>query len=73
MADVGTKKGEKVDYAILNNESPRMLIECKAIGAAWTPKTLPNFIVTSRLPSPNWPHSPMGLTTAFTLISTEPT
>ena len=32
-ADVGTKKGEKVDYAILNNESPRMLIECKAIGA----------------------------------------
>ncbi len=29
-ADVGTKKGEKVDYAIFKNEKPVMLIECKA-------------------------------------------
>lgn len=29
-ADVGIKKGEKVDYAILENGSPLMLIECKS-------------------------------------------
>ena len=27
--DVGIKKGEKVDYAILINGSPEILIECK--------------------------------------------
>lgn len=31
-ADVGTKKGEKVDYAILRDGVPIMLIECKPIG-----------------------------------------
>jgi len=31
-ADVGVKKGEKVDYAILNNGDPTILIECKWIG-----------------------------------------
>ena len=30
-ADVGIKKGEKVDYAILSNGEPVMLIECKAV------------------------------------------
>lgn len=29
-ADVGIKKGEKVDYAILDNEKPSILIECKS-------------------------------------------
>lgn len=29
-ADVGIKKGEKVDYAILENEKPIILIECKS-------------------------------------------
>lgn len=29
-ADVGTKKGEKVDYAILKDGKPIMLIECKS-------------------------------------------
>ncbi|MEG2839409.1 MAG: type I restriction endonuclease [Lachnospiraceae bacterium] len=29
-ADVGIKKGEKVDYAILNNGDPLLLIECKS-------------------------------------------
>lgn len=33
-ADVGTKKGEKVDYAILLNGEPVMLVECKKAGAA---------------------------------------
>ena len=28
-ADVGVKKGEKVDYAILLNGTPEILIECK--------------------------------------------
>ena len=32
-ADVGTKKGEKVDYAIFKNGKPIMLIECKSIDA----------------------------------------
>ena len=27
--DIGTKKGEKVDYAILKNETPVIIIECK--------------------------------------------
>ena len=31
-ADVGTKKGEKVDYAIVSNGSPIMLFECKCYG-----------------------------------------
>jgi hypothetical protein len=30
-ADVGIKKGEKVDYAILNKNEPVILIECKSI------------------------------------------
>lgn len=29
-ADAGSKKGEKVDYALVNNNEVRMLIECKA-------------------------------------------
>ena len=29
-ADVGIKKGEKVDYAILENGDPSILIECKS-------------------------------------------
>lgn len=32
IADVGTKKGEKVDYAILQNGQPVMLFECKVCG-----------------------------------------
>ena len=31
-ADVGIKKGEKVDYAILFNDEPQILIECKWCG-----------------------------------------
>lgn len=32
-ADIGTKKGEKVDYAILKDDKPIMLFECKWHGA----------------------------------------
>lgn len=32
IADVGTKKGEKVDYAILKDGKPIMLFECKICG-----------------------------------------
>lgn len=32
IADVGTKKGEKVDYAILRHGKPIMLFECKRSG-----------------------------------------
>jgi len=32
-ADFGTKKGEKVDYAIFKDEKPVILIECKTIDA----------------------------------------
>jgi len=32
VADVGTKKGEKVDYAILQDGKPIMLFECKKCG-----------------------------------------
>lgn len=32
VADVGTKKGEKVDYAILQNNKPVILFECKCCG-----------------------------------------
>jgi len=31
-ADIGTKKGEKVDYAILQNNEPIIIIECKHWG-----------------------------------------
>ena len=33
IADVGTKKGEKVDYAILKNGKPIILFECKWCGS----------------------------------------
>ena len=33
-ADVGTKKGEKVDYAILQDDMPVILFECKRYGTA---------------------------------------
>ncbi|MCE0733504.1 type I restriction enzyme HsdR N-terminal domain-containing protein [Halomonas sp. G15] len=32
-ADVGTKKGEKVDYAIRTNDTLSILVECKPVGA----------------------------------------
>lgn len=32
ICDIGTKKGEKIDYAILKNGEIQMLIECKKIG-----------------------------------------
>lgn len=32
VADVGIKKGEKVDYAILQDGQPIILVECKSIG-----------------------------------------
>lgn len=32
VADIGTKKGEKVDYAILRDGDPIMLFECKKCG-----------------------------------------
>lgn len=35
-ADVGVKKGEKVDYAILINGNPEILIECKWCGETLT-------------------------------------
>ncbi|KIH71824.1 type I restriction endonuclease [Salinicoccus roseus] len=35
-ADVGIKKGEKVDYAIIDNEEPTILIECKSVNEKLT-------------------------------------
>jgi len=32
VCDVGTKKGEKIDYAILKNGDVQILVECKKIG-----------------------------------------
>ena len=34
VADVGVKKGEKVDYAILMDGEPIIIIECKAVGTS---------------------------------------
>lgn len=31
-ADIGVKKGEKVDYALMKNGKPIILIECKSVG-----------------------------------------
>ena len=35
-ADVGTKKGEKIDYAIVKDGEVQILIEAKAVGAPLT-------------------------------------
>ncbi|MCK6762316.1 type I restriction endonuclease [Enterobacter bugandensis] len=32
VCDIGTKKGEKIDYAIIKNNDVQILIECKKIG-----------------------------------------
>jgi hypothetical protein len=36
IADIGTKKGEKVDYAILKEGAPIMIFECKKSGGDLT-------------------------------------
>lgn len=36
-ADVGVKKGEKVDYAIIENNEPIIIIECKTLGSEIKP------------------------------------
>ncbi|WP_420827902.1 type I restriction endonuclease [Macrococcus brunensis] len=36
IADVGIKKGEKVDYAIMENNEPVILIECKSVNEQLT-------------------------------------
>jgi hypothetical protein len=33
-ADVGVKKGEKVDYAIMGSGKPKLIIECKKVGSS---------------------------------------
>ncbi len=33
-ADVGTKRGEKVDYALIHNGKPAILVECKTHGSS---------------------------------------
>ncbi len=33
VADVGTKKGEKVDYVIMREGKPSLIIECKPVGS----------------------------------------
>lgn len=37
VADIGTKKGEKVDYAILKNGKPIIIFECKKCGVDLSP------------------------------------
>ncbi|MCL6272181.1 type I restriction enzyme HsdR N-terminal domain-containing protein [Sansalvadorimonas sp. 2012CJ34-2] len=37
-ADTGTKKGEKVDYALIKDDEVQILIECKKYGEKLTPK-----------------------------------
>src|SRR4028119_2381154 len=37
VADIGIKKGEKVDYAIVKNGEPTILIECKHWGEDLNP------------------------------------
>ena len=34
-ADVGTKRGEKVDYALIHNGRPAILVECKTYGTSY--------------------------------------
>lgn len=38
-ADIGTKKGEKVDYAIMQDRNPIILFECKQMGTNLTEET----------------------------------
>ena len=39
VADIGARKGEKCDYAILQNEEPVILVECKMVGARRSSKS----------------------------------
>ena len=52
-ADVGTKKHEKVDYAILSDDQPMILIECKKHGTpqrtAWTTRLGDGWFVVTNL------------------------
>lgn len=48
VADVGVKKGEKVDYAIFKDGQVQILIECKKIGDPWTSGMRRSYFGTSR-------------------------
>lgn len=39
-ADVGVKRGEKVDYAIMGSGKPKLIIECKKIGDPLGPQAI---------------------------------
>ncbi len=36
VADIGTKRGEKIDYMVMINGQPTIMIECKPLGATLT-------------------------------------
>ena len=50
--DIGTKKGEKIDYAIMRDGEPVILIECKHWAQA-SICMITNCSVTSMSPKPN--------------------
>ena len=71
-ADIGSKQGEKVDYAILSDGEPVILIECKKVSASST-GMYPNCSATSgprRLISG---YSPMGPSINSSPITSLPT
>lgn len=71
-ADVGIKKGEKVDYAIMNNGDPVILIECKWIGENLESMTV-SCSGTLALPKQNSQFLPTVSFIVFILILMKPT
>ncbi|UKI15972.1 MAG: hypothetical protein L6V87_09775 [Ruminococcus sp.] len=67
-ADVGIKKGEKVDYAILNNGEPVILIECKWVKEPLAKHDSQLFQIFWHIKGKSLLFLQMVLSTDFTLI-----
>jgi hypothetical protein len=55
-ADVGVKRGEKIDYALVHGGRVQILIETKRSTIHFGSNTPPSSSATSRSPIPEWPY-----------------
>lgn len=69
-ADVGLKKNEKVDYALVLDDKVQILIECKKIGSTLSLEKQANYIDTSHAQGHVSEYLLMAASGTFTWIST---
>lgn len=65
ICDIGTKKGEKIDYAILKDGKIQILIESKKIGESLNINHASQLFAISMSQPPEFPFSPTARSTSF--------